>query len=246
MKGILLAGGAGTRLHPLTLVVSKQLLPIYNKPMMYYPLSTLMLAGIRDILRDLDAVRRRRLPAAARRRQPARAAHRVRRAAATRRTRAGVRHRARFHRRVSAWRSPSATTSSTAHGLTEMLRRRSRARRRARTVFAYTVKDPERYGVVEFDGDGRAISIDEKPGRRSRLGRDRAVLLRQSGGRYRRRAEALGTRRARDHGREPAYSSAGAARRTAGARHRVARHRHPRSAAPGRELRRRASRSGRA
>jgi glucose-1-phosphate thymidylyltransferase len=161
MKGILLAGGAGTRLHPLTLVVSKQLLPIYNKPMVYYPLSTLMLAGIRHILListpgDIDGFRRLlgdgghlglQIEYAVQQRPEGLAQSFV-------------------IGRDFIGSSPVALALGDnifyGHGLTDVLRSAS-ARTSGATVFAYTVKDPERYGVVEFGRDGRAINIVEKP-----------------------------------------------------------------------------------
>ncbi len=163
MKGILLAGGAGTRLHPLTLVVSKQLLPIYNKPMVYYPLSTLMLADVREILlistpADIDGFRRLlgdgnhlglRIEYAVQPRPEGLAQSFV------------------IGRDFIGTSSVALALGDNifyGHGLTDVLRSAS-ARTTGGTVFAYTVKDPERYGVVEFTREGRAMDIVEKPDR---------------------------------------------------------------------------------
>lgn len=161
MKGILLAGGAGTRLHPLTLVVSKQLLPIYNKPMVYYSLSTLMLSGIRHILlistpADIDGFRRLLGDGGhlgltieyAVQPKPEGLAQSF------------------LIGREFIGTSPVALALGDnifyGHGLTDALRHAGR-RTSGGTVFAYTVKDPERYGVVEFNADGHAVEIVEKP-----------------------------------------------------------------------------------
>ncbi len=162
-KGIILAGGAGTRLYPLTLAVSKQLVPVYNKPMVYYALSTLMLAGIRDVLLITTPQD-----------QPAfeRLFHGgedlgLRISYATQPRPEGI-AQAFLIGRDFIGRDPVALALGDnlfyGHGLPESLRRAAE-RTEGATIFAYWVRDPERYGVVEFDGAGRAVSIEEKPAR---------------------------------------------------------------------------------
>lgn len=161
MKGILLAGGSGTRLHPMTLASSKQLLPIYDKPMVYYPLSTLMLAGIRDILvisTPADLPQFRRLLGDGSRLG-------VRFAYAEQAKPEGIAQAFLIGRDwIEGEPCALALGDNLIHGdhLSVLLQGAAR-RTRGATVFAYQVRDPERYGVVSFAADGRVAEIVEKP-----------------------------------------------------------------------------------
>jgi len=162
-KGIVLAGGSGTRLFPMTAVISKQLLPVYDKPMVFYPLSVLMLAGIREVMvistpRDLPLFRQLlgdggRLG--------------MRMSYAEQAEPRGIAQALTIAEPFLAG-APSALVLGDnlffGHGLTEMLRDAD-GRAAGATVFAARVRDPERFGVVEFDAEGRARSIEEKPSR---------------------------------------------------------------------------------
>jgi glucose-1-phosphate thymidylyltransferase len=161
VKGIILAGGSGTRLYPLTRGVSKQLIPVFDKPLVYYPLSTLMLAGIREILiittpHEQDAFVRLLGDAG----EIGLEIH-----YATQPRPEGIAQSFLIGRDFIGTGGVALALGDNifyGHGFGELLRQAA-ARRGGATVFAYRVRDPERYGVVEFDADGRAVDLLEKP-----------------------------------------------------------------------------------
>ncbi len=230
MKGILLAGGRGTRLHPLTLPISKHLLPVYDKPMVYYPLSTLMLAGIREILvistpEDLPLFHRLLGEGSqwgltlcyAEQDQPRGLVD-------------AFRVGAKFVDGVPACLILGDNIFF-GQGLPETLRAAA-ALTEGALVFGYAVRDPERYGVVEFDSDGKVLGLEEKPSQpRSHFAVPGMYFYDFAGGGPGRKAQAIAARRAGDHRSEPhLHGARTAAPRASQPRRRLAGRRDPRVA----------------